>query len=73
MREALTGGDWAAFTGRVRREQGVRGAAVFVPWLVDGVSGEERERALGAFPAPVRVLNRVFWEGSYRRLGLWGG
>jgi len=72
MGEVLTDADWAAFTGRLRREtQGLRGAAVFVPWLVDGVSAGDRERFLGAFPPPVRVLNRLFWEGSYRRRGLW--
>jgi iron-sulfur cluster repair protein YtfE (RIC family) len=71
MGEVLTGADWGAFTGRIRRTQGVRGAAVFVPWLVDGVSAEERGRVLGAFPPPVRVLNRLFWEGSYRRRGYW--
>ncbi|MFG2374131.1 hemerythrin domain-containing protein [Streptomyces sp. NPDC048504] len=73
MGEVLTGADWGAFTGRMRETQGLRGAAVFVPWLVDGVSAVDRERFLGAFPAPVRVLNRLFWEGSYRRRGLWGG
>ncbi|MFD4552831.1 hemerythrin domain-containing protein [Streptomyces sp. NPDC058469] len=71
MQDTLTGADWRAFTGRLREVQGLRGAAVFVPWLVDGVSGVERGRVLGAFPAPVRVLNRVFWEGSYRRRGFW--
>ncbi|MEV0479580.1 hemerythrin domain-containing protein [Streptomyces sp. NPDC050508] len=71
MGEVLTDADWGAFTGRMRETQGLRGAAVFVPWLVDGVSGEERDRFLGAFPPPVRVLNRLFWEGSYRRRGLW--
>ncbi|MBK3579401.1 hemerythrin domain-containing protein [Streptomyces sp. MBT65] len=71
MGEVLTGADWGAFTGRIRRTQGVRGAAVFVPWLVDGAPAEERGRVLGAFPPPVRVLNRVVWEGSYRRRGYW--
>ncbi|WP_406463649.1 hemerythrin domain-containing protein [Streptomyces sp. NBC_01622] len=71
MGEVLTDADWAAFTGRLRETQGLRGAAVFVPWLVDGVSAVDRARFLGAFPPPVRVLNRVFWEGSYRRRGLW--
>ena len=71
MQDVLTGADWGAFTGRMRESQGLRGAAVFVPWLVDGVSVVDRERFLGAFPPPVRVLNRLFWEGSYRRRGLW--
>ncbi|MET7485260.1 hemerythrin domain-containing protein [Streptomyces sp. NPDC005538] len=71
MGEVLTDADWAAFTGRLRETQGLRGAAVFVPWLVDGVPTADRDRFLGAFPPPVRVLNRLFWEGSYRRRGLW--
>nr|WSY49580.1 hemerythrin domain-containing protein [Streptomyces sp. NBC_00886] len=71
MQDTLTDADWGGFTGRLRETQGLRGAAVFVPWLVDGASAAERERFLGAFPPPVRVLNRLFWQGSYRRRGLW--
>ncbi|MFF4803037.1 hemerythrin domain-containing protein [Streptomyces sp. NPDC001351] len=73
MQDVLTAVDWAAFTGRIRETQGLRGASVFVPWIVDGTPPTDRARFLGALPPPVRVLNRLFWEGSYRRRGLWAG
>ncbi|QIY75380.1 hemerythrin domain-containing protein [Streptomyces sp. RLB1-33] len=72
IREVLTPADWSAFTGRIRKTQGVRGAALFVPWIVDGAPPADRARFLGALPPPVRVLNKLFWEAGYRRRGLWG-
>ncbi|MFF1597964.1 hemerythrin domain-containing protein [Streptomyces mirabilis] len=72
IREVLTPADWGAFTGRIRKTQGVRGAALFVPWIVDGAPPADRARFLGAFPPPVRVLNKLFWEAGYRKRGLWG-
>ncbi|WP_329535607.1 hemerythrin domain-containing protein [Streptomyces sp. NBC_01450] len=71
IREVLTPADWGAFTGRIRKTQGVRGAAVFVPWIVDGASPADRARFLGALPPPARVLNKLFWDAGYRRRGLW--
>ncbi|MET9381645.1 hemerythrin domain-containing protein [Streptomyces sp. NPDC002928] len=71
IQDVLTAADWAAFTGRIRETQGLRGAALFVPWIVDGTSPADRARFLDSMPPPVRVLNRVFWQGSYRRRGLW--
>ncbi|MEU1496695.1 hemerythrin domain-containing protein [Streptomyces sp. NPDC005732] len=71
VQEVLTPADWSAFTGRIRRVQGLRGAAVFVPWIVDGAPAADRARFLGALPPPVRVLNRLFWEPGHRRRGLW--
>lgn len=71
IQDVLTDADWGAFIGRIRETQGVRGAAVFVPWVVDGAQPADRARFLGSMPPPVRVLNRLFWEGGYRRKGLW--
>lgn len=73
MQDVLTAADWAAFTGRIRRTQGLRGASVFVPWIIDGAPPADRARFLGALPPPARILNRLLWEGRYRRRGLWGG
>ncbi|MFJ6835881.1 hemerythrin domain-containing protein [Streptomyces sp. NPDC091209] len=72
IQEVLTPADWGAFTGRIRKTQGLRGAAVFVPWIVDGVAPADRAVFLAALPPPVRVLNRLFWEPGYRRRGVWG-
>ncbi|MEU1200677.1 hemerythrin domain-containing protein [Streptomyces sp. NPDC005813] len=71
VQEVLTPADWSAFTGRIRETQGLRGAALFVPWIVDGAPPADRAAFFGAMPPPVRVLNRLFWEAGYRRRGLW--
>lgn len=71
MQDVLTAADWGAFTGRIRQTQGLRGAALFVPWIIDGAPPADRDRFLGALPPPVRVLNRLFWQAGYRRRGLW--
>ena len=73
MQDVLTAADWARFTGRMREVQGLRGAALFVPWVVDGTPPADRAAFLGSMPPPVRALNRLFWEPGYRRRGLWAG
>lgn len=71
IRAVLPRRDWAEFAADVRRRQGVRGAAVFVPWVIDGIRPTDRSRFLAAMPPPVRVLNRLTWEPRYRKLRLW--
>lgn len=71
MQEVLTEADWRAFTGRIVEQQGLRGAAVFVPWILDGISPAYRARFLKVVPPPARILNRLFWQAGYRRRGLW--
>lgn len=67
IQEVLTAKDWGAFRGAMARRQGPRGAAAYVPWLVDGAQPADRRTYLAVFPAPVRLLNRLFWEPGYRR------
>jgi len=67
IQEVLTAKDWGAFRSAMARRQGPSGAAAYVPWLVDGVKPADRRRYLGMFPAPVRLLNRLFWEPSHQR------
>ncbi|MBZ4322254.1 hemerythrin domain-containing protein [Streptomyces huiliensis] len=71
IQEVLTAKDWDAFRGGMARAQGPRGAAVYVPWVCDGASDEDRDRFLAGMPAPVRLLNRAFWEAGYRKKGFW--
>lgn len=47
------------------------GTPLFVPWVVDGIGPVERSRFLAALPKPLRELNRVMWEPSYRTRRLW--
>ncbi|MFJ9036927.1 hemerythrin domain-containing protein [Streptomyces sp. NPDC102406] len=72
IQEVLEPADWKMFAGGMRAAQGLKGAAVYVPWILDDVSEGERDRFLGSMPAPVKVLNGLAWERSYRRRNLWG-
>jgi iron-sulfur cluster repair protein YtfE (RIC family) len=71
IQSVLTQADWQGFTAEIRRRQGLKGAAVFVPWVVDGIRPTDRSRFLAAMPPPVRALNRLTWEPRYRKLRLW--
>jgi iron-sulfur cluster repair protein YtfE (RIC family) len=72
IQEVLTPKDWSAFRGAMARKQGPKGAAIYIPWVMDGASEEDRRKFLNAMPAPVGVLNRMFWESRYRKRNLWG-
>jgi Hemerythrin HHE cation binding domain len=71
IQSVLTLEDWRGFAKAMARAQGVKGAAVYVPWIVDGASAAERKRFFAALPGPVRVINRLLWEPRYRQRGLW--
>jgi len=58
---------WAVFTTYIRESQGLRGGAVFFPWLLDGAPASTRDRVLDLVPPPVRVLYRMVWAPRYRR------
>jgi hypothetical protein len=67
IQSVLTPTDWRRFTAQMRRRQGVRGAAVYVPWVLDGAPIAEQRQFLGALPAPVRVIARRVWEPRYQK------
>jgi hypothetical protein len=71
IQSVCTPADWRAFAGAMRRRQGIKGAARYVPWILDGMPPEKQRRFLAALPAPVRVLSRIVWEPRYRQRGLW--
>ncbi|WP_171166030.1 hemerythrin domain-containing protein [Streptomyces sp. I05A-00742] len=71
IQEVLTEKDWDAFRRGMARAQGPRGAAVYVPWVCDGIPDEARHTFLSGMPAPVRLLNRAFWESNYRKKSFW--
>ena len=72
MQSVLTHADWRAFAAQMRRRQGVRGAAIYVPWVLQGASPAQRHQFLSSLPAPVRVISRLVWEPRYQRLDFWG-
>jgi hypothetical protein len=71
IQAVLTPADWRAFGGAMRRRQGLMGAAVYVPWIVDGATPADRNHFFSVLPTPLRMINRLFWEPRYRRMGLW--
>ena len=58
---------WAAFTRHIRRTQGLRGGAVFFPWLLDDAPTTTRDPVLNLLPPPVRLLYRRVWAPRYQR------
>src|SRR5262249_14144596 len=65
IQAVCTPADWRAFTGEMRRRQGLKGAAIYVPWILDGTAPAGRRRFLAALPAPVRVISRLLWDPRY--------
>jgi iron-sulfur cluster repair protein YtfE (RIC family) len=57
---------WAEFGRRIRSTQGLSGAAVYLPWLLDGAPADQTKRILAVLPPPVRVLYRAVWQRRYR-------
>jgi hypothetical protein len=62
---------WNAFARGAARQQGLRGAAEFFPWLLDGADPAAARRLLGLLPPPVRVLHRTVWAPRYARTARW--
>ncbi|MGI8880274.1 MAG: hemerythrin domain-containing protein [Jatrophihabitans sp.] len=58
---------WDVFTRGIRKTQGLRGAAVYLPWLLDGAPQAVQQEVLGMLPPPARVLYRRLWRRKYRR------
>jgi iron-sulfur cluster repair protein YtfE (RIC family) len=58
---------WAQFGRHIRASQGLRAAAVYFPWLLDGAEAATAKQLLGIMPPPVRGIYRVVWAPRYRR------
>jgi hemerythrin-like domain-containing protein len=71
IQEVLTPKDWNAFTNAMARRQGPKGAAMYVPWIMDGAGAEDQRNFLNAMPAPLGVINRLFLRRRYQKKGLW--
>jgi iron-sulfur cluster repair protein YtfE (RIC family) len=71
VQSVLTPADWRRFTRQMARRQGVRGAALYVPWILDGSPTAAQHRFVAALPAPLRMINRLLWQPRYRKRYLW--
>jgi iron-sulfur cluster repair protein YtfE (RIC family) len=68
---SLTQAEWRAFVADQRRKNGIRGAAQFFPWLLDGASAQQAQAVLAGLPAPLRVVYRRIWQPRYARHDHW--
>lgn len=71
VEERLGPEGWTAFIKAIRKRQGLRGAAEFIPWILDGAPAETSKRVLDGLPAPARLLYRAVWRPRYARTPRW--
>ncbi len=61
---------WESFTKEIRDQQGgIKGAAEYLPWVLDGATQETTTQVLSLLPPPARLLYRRFWVKKYRGSG----
>ncbi|MCL2553814.1 MAG: hemerythrin domain-containing protein [Actinomycetia bacterium] len=71
IQSVMTVREWGGFRLAMGRRQKLSGAAEWVPWIIDGMTPDDARRWLQRFPPPLRMMNRLFWEGRYRGRDLW--
>ena len=71
IQEVLTPKDWSAFRNAMARRQGPTGAAMYVPWILDGAKADDQRRFLDTMPTALTVINRLFWQSRYQKKRLW--
>jgi iron-sulfur cluster repair protein YtfE (RIC family) len=60
---------WTAFGDEVRDQNGgLKGAALYLPWVLDSADDHVKRRVLELLPGPARLLYRG-WERKYRNAG----
>jgi hypothetical protein len=64
---------WKAFGDEIRDQNGgIKGGALYLPWVLDGATDDVKGRVLEVLPAPARLLYRR-WEHKYRNAGRLNG
>ena len=60
---------WNAFGKEIRDQNGgIKGGALYLPWVLDGATDDMKRRVLKLLPPPARLLYRG-WERKYRNAG----
>ena len=72
IQEVLTPKDWNVFRRAMARRQGPKGAAMYVPWILDGLGEEDRRRFFAEMGKPVQVVNKLVFQRRYDKRHLWG-
>jgi iron-sulfur cluster repair protein YtfE (RIC family) len=64
---------WKAFGDEIRDQNGgIKGGALYLPWVLDGATNQVKGRVLKLLPPPARLLYRG-WERKYRKAGRLAG
>jgi iron-sulfur cluster repair protein YtfE (RIC family) len=71
IQRELTQKDWKKFRSGMARAQKLNGAAVWIPWITDGMSDEDARKFLARMPPPLRLLYKISWESRYRNRRMW--
>ncbi|MFD9486048.1 hemerythrin domain-containing protein [Streptomyces sp. NPDC059991] len=67
VQSVLSAPEYDTFGAEQRRMLGVKGGALYFPWVLDGASEETQRTALGVVPPPVRFLYRAVWRPRYQK------
>jgi len=62
---------WAVFRQELRKSQGLRGGAEFIPWMLDSAPTCTIKQVLSSMPPPARLLYRAVWRRGYARTPRW--
>lgn len=68
---AITPEQWQQAAKENRDMVGLKGAADFFPWLLDGAPDKDSEAVLKAIPAPARMMYRRVWVPKYSKEPRW--
>lgn len=71
IQRELTPKDWKKFRGGMARAQKLNGAAVWIPWITDGMTETDAKKFLARMPPPLRLLYKLSWENRYRNRNMW--
>lgn len=69
---ALTPAEWQETAKDMRDLIGLKGAADFFPWLLDGAPDKDADAILKLMPAPARMMYRRMWVPKYAKEQRWG-
>ena len=69
---SLTQQEWQHFTS-VNTERNRPDAAMYMPWLLDGVDQQHLAALLGKFPPQMLTVFREQWAPAYARRDVWKG
>ncbi|HEY5836115.1 hemerythrin domain-containing protein [Streptomyces sp.] len=71
IQDVLTVAEWKKFGRANAGALGLKGVAVYVPWITDDVPAADRRAFLNAMPPPLKVFNKLLWKRQYDKRGLW--